>query len=168
MYWNYDRHTPTSLSNPHFHSQSYLNYECILLCTNYRIKWSQCILVLRFTNVIVTTTHIPVTVVRVAVSVTNPVNTLYLRISCLFQITCFWVNHSCAIGSAESVHCSTVGIHIIMSGQPNIFRYMYQSLCPVLFTVWFECNCEVLVPEHSHLCFKRLKGWPGNTLKLED
>ena len=65
-HYNYNRHTPTSPSNPHFHSQSYLHYEYIRLCTNYRIKCSRGILSITFTNVIVTITNILVTVVRVA------------------------------------------------------------------------------------------------------
>ena len=53
--------------NPHLHSQSYLSYEYILLCTTCCTKCRQCIVSTTFTNVVRTITNIPATVVRVAV-----------------------------------------------------------------------------------------------------
>ena len=52
---------------PQLNSQSYLNYEYILLRTNCRIKCSQCIVSIMFCNVIVTIANIPAAVVEVAV-----------------------------------------------------------------------------------------------------
>ena len=56
-----------SLSNPHFHSQSYLDDEYMLLCTLYRINCNQCIASSTSSNVTVTITNILAAVVGAAV-----------------------------------------------------------------------------------------------------
>ena len=86
------------LSNPHFHSQSYLSCEYILLCANYRTKRRQCIVSI---TIYLCSSYVPLpTSLLLLLWSDLPLCFLQYRlISCSFHITFFWVYHSCATSS---------------------------------------------------------------------